>query len=74
MKNAPPRPPFLLAWDEAIKYVGTFVQLAITRASFYYTKQPARIKQVGGEDHLLLSLLLLLLVVVVVYNGRACRA
>ncbi|CAM9763155.1 unnamed protein product, partial [Ectocarpus fasciculatus] len=45
-KNAPPRPPFLLAWDEAIKYVGTFVQLAITRASFYYTKQPARIKQV----------------------------
>ncbi|CBN74406.1 Predicted hydrolases or acyltransferases (alpha/beta hydrolase superfamily) [Ectocarpus siliculosus] len=45
-KNAPPRPPFLLAWDEAIKYVGTFVQRAITRASFYYTKQPARIKQV----------------------------
>ncbi|CAM9611118.1 unnamed protein product [Ectocarpus sp. 12 AP-2014] len=45
-KNAPPRPPFLLAWDEAIKNVGTFVQLAITRASFYYTKQPARIKQV----------------------------
>ncbi|CAM9964464.1 unnamed protein product [Pylaiella littoralis] len=45
-KDAPPKAPFLLAWDEAIKSVGTFVQLAATRASFYYTKQPARIKQV----------------------------
>ena len=49
IQNAPPKAPFLLAWDEAIKSVGTFVQLAATRASFYYTKQPARIKQVKEE-------------------------
>eukprot|EP00904_Undaria_pinnatifida_P005704 jgi/Undpi1/2263/HiC_scaffold_13.g05649.m1 len=45
-KNAPPRPPFLLAWDESIKKAGTYIQNAVTRVSFYYTKQPARIKQV----------------------------
>lgn len=50
MQNAPPKAPFLLAWDEAIKSVGNFVQLAATRASFYYTKQPARIKQVKSKS------------------------
>ncbi|CAM9301271.1 unnamed protein product [Ascophyllum nodosum] len=45
-KDTPPRAPFLLAWDQAIKSAGTYIQRTIMRASFYYTKQPARIKQV----------------------------
>ncbi|CAM9397700.1 unnamed protein product [Discosporangium mesarthrocarpum] len=46
MKDAPPKSGIELAWDNAVKGLSAAFQRAVVTSSFYFTKQPLRIKQV----------------------------